>query len=267
MNKKANWLFVCSFVVLITCMSSPLTHASEEPYVVIEDMSEPKLGQPLYSIHTGYSPYAMSGQAWDDQGQPYAVNVLVTEWSMRGAARIGWGDRWTFMASSHVGRLSSVEERTFLTHHEAVRTSESTWGGQLGVQGRLRPGHPLEPKFALTMTFPERVLEAQIAVSLVRDPIVLSGMLGYGKHSDGSEADVVAGVGMNFVANDVINLGLNLRHHIVPGSMLPPTNRLSIGLGYMVDRETARQMNFETAFWSDGDRLMVSFGIGWVGRG
>lgn len=265
--RRYRWLVVCSLLALMPWMSVGMARASDEPYVLIQEESDFGMGQTFYNLNASYSPHAVSGQAWDAHGLPYSVEVATKNWDVSGAMRIGWGDRWAFSAGAHYGIFSALEERTYPTHQEVDRTTESTWGMWFGLQGRLRPQHPLEPKLGVSIAFPAKVVQGQLSLSAVRDPIVLSGTLSYGTRLDSPETSLTAGVGISFVANDVINLGVGIRHQVVPGTLIPPANSLSLGLGYVYDRALGRQVNFDTTYGSNGEDIIVSFGVGWSGPG
>lgn len=268
MNPLRRWILGLFGVLGWVVVGLPAWPASanDEPYVLIENTAEPLSGRTVYSISVGYSPQAFSGQAWDQQGRPYALNGMMREWSLRATARKDWNDRWSFVVGSRYHRLTIVEERMYAGHREEIRTVEGTWGMQLGIQSKWQPGHPLEPKAGLAFAWPEQTVEAQLGWSMVRDPVVLSGSLGYGKDFKNETTALTAGFGLGLVANEVLSIELGLQHLMAMETWASPTNRLALSVGYVVDHARGRQVNFETAFWSDGERFIVSFGLGWTAR-
>lgn len=264
---KLRRLILSAIGLVVMCVGAPIVSANEEPYVLIQDVTESHAGRTVYSVNFGYSPQAFSGQFWDVQGQPYVANTLMREWSVVGAARKNWSDRWTVVFSTRYNRLSVLEERLFATHREEVRTLDSTWGVQLGIQGKLQSDHPLDPRIGFNVALPEQTIDARLGLSMVRDPMVLSGILGYGKDLKADGDTLVAGFGLGFVANDVLSVGVNMQHLMAIETWAPPTNSLSLAVGYVLDPTRGRQVHFETSFWSDGERFVVSFGMGWTARG
>lgn len=249
---------------MVAWLSAPAVLAKDEPYVVIRTNSDVPPGRTVYSLNVGYLPQAFSGQGWDPEGRPYVMNSVTREWSLQATARKDWNERWTFVVGGRHYRLSVAEERIYTAQREKIRTVESTWGMQLGLQNKLQPGHPLQPKVGLTVALPEQTIEAQFGWSMVRDPMVLSGFLGYGRDVKTAKSRLMAGFGLGFVANDVLSVGVSVQHLMLNETWAPPTNRVALSVGYVVDHAKGRQVNIETAFWSDGERFIASFGMGWT---
>lgn len=148
------------------------------------------------------------------------------------------------------------------------------WGagaghGQLGIGWRWAPGTAWDPRLDVAMLAgTSGRMEAHVSVRRVRDPVVLTGALGFitDAPTAGDGFRVVASAKAAFVANDKVSFVAGVSHLVPAGTLEVPATMLSAGVHYVVDEARDTGIGVETTLAFRGERVDVGLRLSWSGR-
>jgi len=179
-----------------------------------------------YTLGITYTPSSFQGLDFggdlDGNLFPYRFNTFNqnASFSLSG----GYSFNPYFGVNSSIDQaFSSIRENRdfFDLTRQTFNGSDSSLGGSFGLEYRAAPSSLLDPRFAVNIAYPWTV-STQAQVSLIRDPMILLGSLGYSRSLQGTGENVSLGIGTGFVANDVISLSSSAGYAIpIDGVSLP----------------------------------------------
>jgi len=224
-----------------------------------------------YTLGITYTPSSLQGSELigdlDGNLFPYKFNTFNQDVSFSLSGGYSF-NRYFGINSSIDTRLSSIREnRNFfdLTTENLNRT-DSSLGGSFGLEYRVAPSSSLDPRFSVNIAYPWTI-STQAQVSLIRDPIILQGSLGYSRSLQGIGENVSVGIGTGFVANDVISLSGSASYAIPTDGVSLPVTSLSFRTGYNLDPKGNREIGVRATLSTSSSDTRIGIGLEFGGRG
>lgn len=224
-----------------------------------------------YTLGITYTPSSFQGLDFgadlDGNFFPYRFNTFNQNGSLSLSGGYSFNQYFGINSSIDQAFSSIRENRDFFDLTSQTFTgSDSSLGGSFGLEYRAAPSSFLDPRFAVNLAYPWTV-STQAQVSLIRDPIILLGSLGYSRSLEGIGENVSLGIGTGFVANDVISLSGSAGYAIpIDGVSLPVTS-LSFRTGYNLDPKGNREIGVRATLSTSASDTRIGIGLEFGGRG
>ena len=149
---------------------------------------------------------------------------------------------------------------------QTLNRTDSSLGGSFGLEYRAAPSSFFDPRFSVNIAYPWTV-STQAQVSLVRDPLILLGSLGYSRSLQGIGENVSLGIGTGFVANDVISISGSAGYSIPTDGVSLPVTSLSFRTGYNLDPKGNQEIGLRATLSTSGSDTRIGIGLEFGGRG
>ena len=224
-----------------------------------------------YTLGITYTPSSFQGLDFgadlDGNLFPYRFNTF----NQNGSLSLSWGysfNQYFGINSSIDQAFSSIRENRdfFDLTRQTLNRSDSSLGGTFGLEYRAAPSSFLDPRFSVNLAYPWTV-STQAQVSLIRDPIILLGSLGYSRSLQGIGENVSLGIGTGFVANDVISLSGSASYAIPTDGVSLPVTSLSFRTGYNLDPKGNREIGVRATLSTSASDTRIGIGLEFGGRG
>ncbi|MGY4707744.1 hypothetical protein ACVNPS_08380 [Candidatus Bipolaricaulota sp. J31] len=206
--------------------------------VPIEPLQRPeeKPGNYSWRVGLGYTPYGASGVGVDEHGVPYEFIRLAHEFRflLSGTVQISPGLK---MGVELVDISTAVEEKRIYPHGtEALNFAQEALGYSVFWEWRMDPQSPWDPRVSLSFGEPWRS-GIKASASLLRDPVVLVGELGFRNQEEEPHTWFTVALGTGFVANAWIRLGVSTGLAVPISGAGLPRGSVGIRMIYALDPE------------------------------
>ena len=240
--------------------------AAQIPIDPLRRLQEVK-GAYNYTLGVTYAPSSIQGLNLDENGFPYRFNTFNQSGGLSLSGGYSFNKFFSVNSSVDWSSLSARENRVFLdSTRQTLSRSNSAIGGSFGLEYRAAPSSSLDPRFSVNVAYPWTI-STQAQISLVRDPLILLGSVGYSRSLEGVGENVSFGIGTGFVANDVISLSGSANYSIpTDGASLPVTS-LSFRTGYNLDPKGNQEIGVRAMLSTSGSDTRIGIGLEFGGRG
>jgi len=255
--------------VLCVLSITPVANAQ----VPIDPLRRLQEAQGAYNYTLGITYTPSSRQGFDLDGDldgnlfPYRFNTFNQNASFSLSGGYSFNKHFGINSSIDGSLFSIRENRDFFDlTRQTLKESDSSLGGSFGVEYRAAPSSFLDPRLSVNIAYPWTV-STQAQVSLIRDPIILLGSLGYSRSLEGIGENVSLGIGTGFVANDVISLSGSAGYAIPTDGVSLPVTSLSLRTGYNLDPKGNREIGVRATLSTSASDTRIGIGLEFGGRG
>lgn len=224
-----------------------------------------------YTLGITYTPGSFQGLDFDADVDgnffPYKFNTFNQNASL--SLSVGYSFNKYFGISSSIDQaFSSTRENRYFFDltRQTLNRSDSSLGGSFGLEYRAAPSSFLDPRFSVNIAYPWTV-STQAQVSLIRDPIILLGSVGYSRSLQDIGENVSVGIGTGFVANDVISLSASAGYAIPTDGVSSPVTSLSLRTGYNLDPKGNQEIGVRATLSTSSSDTRIGIGLEFGGRG
>ena len=258
-SKPSSPLLVVTVVALLA-----LAAVAQAP---IEPLRRPeeKPGSYSWQVGLGYTPYGTSGVGVDEHDAPYDFVRLVHElrFLLSGTVQMSSGLK---VGVELVDITTTVEEkRTYLHGTEKLSFTQETLGYSVFYEWRMDPQSPWDPRVSLSFGAPWRT-SIKASASLLRDPVVLVGELGFQSREEEPHSWFTVALGTGFVANSWIRLSVSASLAVPSSGAGLPLGSVGIRMGYAFDPEEKKSVEVRVAM-TMGERTWLSLEVDGRWRG
>ncbi len=224
-----------------------------------------------YTLGITYTPSSRQGLDFDTDFDgnifPNRFNTFSQNASLSLSGGYSFNEYFGINSSIDWAFSAIRENRDFLDlTRQTLNRTDSSLGGSFGLEYRAAPSSFLDPRFSVNIAYPW-VVSTQAQISLVRDPMILLGSVGYSRSLQGIGENVSLGIGTGFVANDVISLSGSASYAIpTDGASLPVTS-LSFRTGYNLDPKGNQEIGVRATLSTSGSDTRIGIGLEFGGRG
>lgn len=220
-----------------------------------------------YTLGFTYTPSSLQGVSFDENVFPYLFNTFNQNTSLSLSGGYSFNEYFGINSSVDWSFSSSRENRNFFDFtRQTLNRSDSSLGGSFGLEYRAAPSSFFDPRFSVNIAYPWTA-SAQAQVSLVRDPMILVGSVGYSRSLQGIGENVSLGIGTGFVANDVISLSGSASYAIPTDGVSLPVTSLSFRTGYNLDPKGNQEIGVRATLSTSGSDTRIGIGLEFGGRG
>lgn len=216
-----------------------------------------RVGSYTWQFGLGYTPVGSQGTAVDAMGFPYAYTHLAhgVEISLSGTLNIRRGFRLGAQIADTTWHV--IERRTSLEDSVTERTINREFAYTGFGETRLAPDTTLDPRVTLSLGTPQHH-SLGVSVNILRDPMVLSGEVGFGRHASAPHERLSMSLAAGFVANAWITLHTHAGWSIPLREAALPTATLGIAVGYDLDLVGDLTVNVRSTLHLTGTRTLLS---------
>jgi hypothetical protein len=136
----------------------------------------------------------------------------------------------------------------------------------LSLEYRFAPQAVLDPRLSIGFSHPWGI-NVQTSATLLKDPVILLGSLGYSRSLEYSEDSIAFGIGAGFIANEHINFSATISQIIPLEDSSFSTTALSFRTGYNLDQAGKSELGFQTTLSVNSRETRVGFSLEYGGRG
>jgi hypothetical protein len=220
-----------------------------------------------YNLGINYVPSGLQGIDFDKDGTPYRYSTFEKSSSLSLSGGYSFSRSLGVNATVDWSKFSIRENRNFpdLTD-KTLKSNNSLLGSSVGIEFRAAPSSLLDPRFSLGIAYPWSV-SAQGQVSLVRDPMMLLGSIGYSRSLRNNSESINIGIGTGFIANEVINLTGSASYSIPIDNISLPATSLSLRTGYKVNQRVDQEIGLRATISNSDSDTRIGIGIEFGGHG
>ncbi|MBD2179262.1 hypothetical protein H6F42_20265 [Pseudanabaena sp. FACHB-1998] len=220
-----------------------------------------------YTLGITYTPSSSQGIDFDETGFPYRFNNFNQGTSLSLSGGYSFNEYFGINSVVDWSFSSTRENRDFLDFtRQTLNRSNSSVGGSFGLEYRAAPSSFFDPRFSVNVAYPWTI-STQGQISLVRDPMILLGSIGYSRSLQGVGENVSIGIGTGFVANDVISLSGSANYSIPTDGVSLPVTSLSFRTGYNLDPKGNQEIGVRATLSTSGSDTRIGIGLEFGGRG
>jgi hypothetical protein len=132
----------------------------------------------------------------------------------------------------------------------------------LTVMYRLEVNSPFDPSVRISLGYPW-IVETVLSARLVRDPLVLVGLLGISKPLETDGVLLNIGAYVLFVANERMTLSGQGNVEIPIGGITVSTSSFMFRIGYSLNPEQINEIGLRVTFIVRGEAIRIGFGFDW----
>ena len=153
------------------------------------------------------------------------------------------------------------EVRRYSDRNEGFRRIDAELHAAVTIEHRLRPSHPLDPRWTYGVEYPWAVMTS-LSGSLLRDPVVISASGGYSLGLEDRNARLTVHIGAGIVANEAVSLAW-LAQYVWPSKLAArPQGRLAFRVIYT--RGDTSEFMCDTFVIVQGERPLMGLAIEWT---
>ncbi|MFO8033658.1 MAG: hypothetical protein R6U88_00675 [Candidatus Bipolaricaulota bacterium] len=253
-----------AWIALWLLLALALCAAGAEPIDPLARREE-DAGSYTWQVGLGYIPEGHSGTAVDAWGIPYNYTRIAHGAELSLSA--------TFNVSPHWKTGIEVADTTWLirerrncpqeTVGEEYRRREFAYNAF--CEARLAPGSALEPRVTLSVGDP-RCSAVSLSASVLRDPMVLFGRIGYAGHAEPPEETVYFSLAGAFVANAWITVSTTAGWEVPVREPALPGTTLGMLVQYDLDIIGDLQLKWRVTLHLQGGSTLLGVSLELAGR-
>jgi len=224
-----------------------------------------------YTLGITYTPSSRQGLDFDrdidDNLVPYRFNTFNQNASFSLTGGYSFNEYFGINSSIDWAFSSIRENRDFFDlTRQTLNRNDSSLGGSFGLEYRAAPSSFFDPRFSVNIAYPWTI-STQAQISLVRDPMILLGSVGYSRSLQGTGENISLGIGTGFVANDVISISGSASYAIPTDGVSLPVTALSFRTGYNLDPRGNQEIGLRATLSTSGSDTRIGIGLEFGGRG
>ncbi|MBC7169367.1 hypothetical protein H5T54_00325 [Candidatus Bipolaricaulota bacterium] len=223
-------------------------------------------GEYTWQLGLGYTPSGREGFGVDAFGQPYTFTLLSQEWRLSLIGTVHFGSGWKTGVTVSQSTTTLDEVRRYPWGEARLSSSERKVAYSVFQEWRLDPKNPWDPRVSISLGYPWKG-GIGVAVSLLRDPMVLVGEVGLRSQEEEPHAWLILALGAGFVANAWISISISGSLNVPVLGVGVPLSSLGVRLRYALDSQGKGELGVRAALSLRGDRTWVSLEAEWSGRG
>lgn len=240
--------------------------AAQIPIDPLRRLQEVK-GAYNYTLGFTYTPSSIQGLDLDENGFPFRFNTFNQSAGLSLSGGYSFNEYFGINSSVDWSFASARENRDFFDFtRQTLNRSNSAIGGSFGLEYRAAPSSFFDPRLSVNIAYPWTV-STQGQISLVRDPLILIGSVGYSRSLEGVGENVSFGIGTGFVANDLISLSGSANYSIPTDGVSLPVTSLSFRTGYNLDPKGNQEIGVRATLSTSGSDTRIGIGFEFGGRG
>lgn len=249
-------------LILFLLVLLPISVPAVEP---IDPLVRP---DEAYSWNLGlsYIPQGSEGFAVDKYGRFFAYTLFFENrgLSLSGSLKIGARLR-AGLGFTH-SQWSVQERRDYgVELSEIITSTGGDFAFALTGKYRLHPGSFLDPRLNLSFGYPSSGFA--VSASLLHDPVVLAGSVGYTFASGSPRQWLTISLAAGFIANRRVSFTMAASYTIpIDGAGLPSTS-LSLLTSYSLTVVGKQELWVRTSVSVHGETVWMGLEIGLAGRG
>jgi hypothetical protein len=229
-------------------------------------LPQEETGGYTYTFGASYIPDGREGLDFDREGNPFNFETFNQSINFSASGSYSFSPNLGISANINPNLFIGREKRDFSNRTQTLTETNTNIGAGLSVEYRPAPGSTLDPRFSVGVAYPWTVT-VQSQASLIRDPVIVLGSLGYSQPLDSANSSLNLGIGAGFVANERVSFSAFGNYAIPIGETNLPVTSLSFRTGYNLDDEGKQDIGLRTTLSVRGGDTRIGVGIEWGGRG
>lgn len=223
-------------------------------------------GSYVYTLGIGYSPSGRQREFVDFFGDPGRFTLIDNNLNLSFSGSYSFNKNISIYSNVVPSLFIREEKQQFINESITTTNTETDITGGLAIEYRFAPQAVLDPRLSVGVSYPLGI-NVQTSATLLKDPVVLLGSLGYNKSLEFDEDNIAFGIGAGFIANEHINFSATANHSIPLQDATFSTTSLSFRTGYNLDQKGGSELGFKTTLSLRGDETRVGFSVEYGGRG
>jgi hypothetical protein len=260
MNKLLNQLIFSLIISLF-----PIPVLAQVPIDPLR-LPDSEAGSYIYTFGIGYSPSGTERDFVDFFGEPARLTLIENSLNLSFSGGYSFNKNLSIYANVIPSLFLREETQQFINESITTRRTETDITGSLALEYRFAPQAVLDPRLSVAVSYPLGI-NVQTSATLLKDPVVLLGSLGYSKSFEFEEDSIAFGIGAGFIANEHINFSATASHSIPLETASLSTTSLSFRTGYNLDQKGGSELGFKTTLSVRGEDTRVGFSLEYGGRG
>ncbi|TAE59151.1 MAG: hypothetical protein EAZ76_02235 [Nostocales cyanobacterium] len=229
-------------------------------------LPDSEAGSYIYTFGIGYSPSGIERDFVDFFGDPARLTLTENSLNLSFSGGYSFNKNLSIYANVIPSLFVREEKQQFINESITTRRSETDITGSLALEYRFAPQAVLDPRLSVAVSYPLGI-NVQTSATLLKDPVVLLGSLGYNKSFELEEDSIAFGIGAGFIANEYINFSATASHSFPLETASLSTTSLSFRTGYNLDQKGGSELGFKTTLSVRGEDTRVGFSVEYGGRG
>jgi len=229
-------------------------------------LPDSEAGSYVYTVGIGYSPYGIEREFVDFVGDPGRYTRIDNNFNLSFSGSYNFNKNISIYGNVAPFLFMREEKQQFINESITTTKTETDITGGLALEYRFAPQAVLDPRLSVGVSYPLGI-NVQTSATLLKDPVVLLGSLGYNKSLESDQDSIAFGIGSGFIANDNINFSATANHSIPLEDASFPTTSLSFRTGYNLDQKGGSELGFKTTLSVRGEETRVGFSLEYGGRG
>ncbi|WP_293125689.1 outer membrane beta-barrel protein [Microcoleus sp. bin38.metabat.b11b12b14.051] len=229
-------------------------------------LPDEETGGYIYTFGVNYIPSGRDGFDFDREGTPFNFETFNQSINFSVSGSYSFSRNLSISANVNPNLFIGRQKRDFSNRTQTLTETNTDIGAGLSVEYRPKPGSTLDPRFSVGVAYPWTVT-VQGQASLIRDPVIVLGSLGYSQPLDSANSSLNLGLGAGFVANERVNFSAYANYAIPIGDTNLPVTSLSFRTGYNLDNKGDQDIGLRTTLSTRGGDTRLGVGIEWGGRG
>ncbi|MFE1745972.1 outer membrane beta-barrel protein [Coleofasciculus sp. H7-2] len=229
-------------------------------------LPDEETGGYIYTFGVNYIPSGRDGFDFDREGTPFNFETFNQSINFSVSGSYTFSRNLSISANVNPNLFIGRQKRDFSNRTQTLTETNTDLGAGLSVEYRPKPGSTLDPRFSVGVAYPWTVT-VQGQASLIRDPVIVLGSLGYSQPLDSANSSLNLGIGAGFIANERVNFSAYANYAIPIGDTNLPVTSLSFRTGYNLDNKGDQDIGLRTTLSMRGGDTRLGVGIEWGGRG
>ncbi|GEM_PF-6266782 len=253
---------------LILSLILPLITTPVLAQVPIDPLKLPDVeaGSYVYTFGLGYNPDGQERIFADFFGEPIIFQRSEQGYNLNFSGSYSFNQNLSIYGNILPSLLIREDTQRFGDQSITNRETNTDLGGNLSVEYGFAPEAVLNPRLSLGVSYPLGI-NVQTSTTLIKDPVILLGSLGYNRSLEYDEDRISFGIGASFIANDNINFTATADHSIPLQDNSFTTTSLSFRTGYTLDQMTGSELGFKTNLSVNARETRIGFSLEFGGRG
>ncbi len=229
-------------------------------------LPDSEAGSYVYTLGIGYSPDGQQEEYIDFSGEPASFTYQEKQLNLSFSGSYSFSKNISIYGNIIPYLLIKEETQKFGDQSNTNTETETDISGDLSLEYHFAPNKVLDPRLAIGVSYPWGV-NVQTSATLLKDPVILLGSLGYNRSLEFDEDAIAFGIGAGFIANEHINFSATASHIIPLEKASFSTTSLSFRTGYTLNQKSGSELGFKTILSVNGRDTRVGFSLEYGGRG
>lgn len=240
----------------------PISASAEEPIDPLVRADEAY----TWNLSLSYIPQGREGFAGDAHGRLFAYTLFSEDRSLSLSGTLQIAERLRVGLELTHSQWSVQEKRDYgLEDYEVITSAGGDFSFTLTSKHQLYPGSFLDPRLSLSFGSPTSGFE--VSASLLLDPVVLVGAIGYTFTSGSPQQWMTVSFGAGFIANRWVSFTMTASYTVPVDGVGLPTASFSLRTRYFLDVEKQQELWARTSISLRGETVWMGLEIGLAGRG